>query len=99
MGPYGDPPVQSSAPATLEELGFTWPEGIFSPTNIPLWLQEAVRASSSYDAKSDLRADHVIDWFLQNLSDLGMPSNAYDGIFIPMNTGMSGDIGVMPEAW
>lgn len=35
----------------------------------------------------------------QNLSDLGLPSNAYDGIFIPMNTGWSGDIGVMPEAW
>ncbi|KAG8964479.1 hypothetical protein FRC03_001730 [Tulasnella sp. 419] len=77
VGPYGDPapPQVPSAPMSLEELGFTWPEGVFSPTNIPMWLQEA------------------------NLSDLGMPSNAYDGIFIPMNTGWSGDIGLMPEAW
>jgi len=60
---------------SLEEFGFSWPDGAFSPTNIPMWLQEA------------------------NLSDLGMPSNAYDGIFIPMNTGWGGDVGIMPEAW
>ncbi|KAG8906158.1 hypothetical protein FRB99_007472 [Tulasnella sp. 403] len=78
VGPYGDPPApppEPAAPMSLEAFGFTWPDGVFSPTNIPLWLQEA------------------------NLSDLGMPSNAYDGIFIPMNTGMGGDIGIMPEAW
>jgi hypothetical protein len=29
-------------PFTMEELGFTWPNdrGIFSPSAIPLWLQE-----------------------------------------------------------
>lgn len=31
-------------PFTKEELGFAWPseQGIFSPTAIPLWLQEQV---------------------------------------------------------
>lgn len=31
-------------PFTMEELGFAWPNdrGIFSPTAIPLWLQEQV---------------------------------------------------------
>ncbi|KAG8890381.1 hypothetical protein FRB98_008956 [Tulasnella sp. 332] len=69
------PPQLQPVPTSLEDFGFSWPDGVFSPTNIPMWLQEA------------------------NLSDLGMPSNAYDGIFIPMNTGWSGDIGLMPEAW
>jgi len=82
VGAYGEPspppprpPPPPAAPVSLEELGFTWPDGVFSPINIPMWLQEA------------------------NLTDLSMPSNAYDGIFIPMNTGWSGDIGIMPEAW
>ncbi|KIO30710.1 hypothetical protein M407DRAFT_20239 [Tulasnella calospora MUT 4182] len=75
VGPYGDPQPQATTNFSLEDFGFSWPDGVFSPTNIPMWLQEA------------------------NLSDLGLPSNAYDGIFIPMNTGWSGDIGLMPEAW
>lgn len=31
-------------PFTMEELGFAWPSdrGIFSPSAIPLWLQEQV---------------------------------------------------------
>jgi hypothetical protein len=31
-------------PFTMEELGFVWPRdrGIFSPSAIPLWLQEQV---------------------------------------------------------
>jgi hypothetical protein len=34
-------------PFTLEELGFAWPSerGIFSPSAIPLWLQEQVCTS------------------------------------------------------
>jgi hypothetical protein len=32
-------------PFTMEELGFVWPSdrGIFSPSAIPVWLQEQVR--------------------------------------------------------
>jgi hypothetical protein len=31
-------------PLTVEELGFSWPSagGIFSPSSIPIWLQEQV---------------------------------------------------------
>ena len=50
--PFLDPnlvnagPSVAQAPLTLEELGMPWPTdrgaGIFSPSNIPLWLQEQV---------------------------------------------------------
>nr|GAT56380.1 predicted protein [Mycena chlorophos] len=73
---YVDPALP--APFTLEELGFQWPteRGIFSPSAIPVWLQE------------------------QSLSDLGLPVNGSDGIFLP-TTGTNGwgDLSSMPEAW
>ncbi|EIN12012.1 hypothetical protein PUNSTDRAFT_83912 [Punctularia strigosozonata HHB-11173 SS5] len=66
-------------PFTLEELGFAWPpeRGIFSPSAIPLWLQE------------------------QSLTDLGIPMNGSDGIFLQMtgSNGWGGDLNAMPEAW
>ncbi len=48
MGPYGEPQQanNATAPFSLEEFGFSWPDGVFSPTNIPMWLQEAVSASA-----------------------------------------------------
>ncbi|KAJ7188263.1 hypothetical protein C8R46DRAFT_1054167 [Mycena filopes] len=54
-------------PFTMEELGFNWPSdrGIFSPSAIPVWLQE------------------------QSLTDLGLPVNGSDGIFLQM-TGANG---------
>ena len=41
------PPHQQQQPITLEELGMPWPNdrGLFSPSAIPLWLQEQVRLS------------------------------------------------------
>lgn len=47
---YVDPNLPQ--PITMEELGFAWPanRGIFSPSAIPLWLQEQVGGSV---AKSD----------------------------------------------
>lgn len=38
------------APFTMEELGFAWPgdRGIVSPSVIPVWLQEQVRAFPPY---------------------------------------------------
>jgi len=75
------PPVQPPPPLTLEELGMPWPTdrgaGIFSPSAIPLWLQE------------------------QNLTDLGLPVNGSDGIFLQMasTNGWQGDFPPMPEAW
>lgn len=49
--PYLDPsivgPAPTSAPPppfTMEELGLTWPNdrGMFTPSSIPVWLQEQV---------------------------------------------------------
>lgn len=38
------PTFEGPQPFTMEELGLAWPSerGIFSPTAIPLWLQEQV---------------------------------------------------------
>ncbi|QRV93837.1 Fungal Zn(2)-Cys(6) binuclear cluster domain [Ceratobasidium sp. AG-Ba] len=61
----------------LDEMGFVWPaDSMFSPTNIPLWLQEA------------------------SLTDLGLPINGSDGVFLPFGPGWTGlgEMG-MPEAW
>ncbi|GJJ06660.1 hypothetical protein Clacol_000855 [Clathrus columnatus] len=63
-----------------DDLGFVWPSdadgGIFSPSMIPVWLQE------------------------QSLSDLGIPINGVDGIFLNVNgpSGWNGDFVSMPEA-
>lgn len=37
-------------PLTMEELGFAWPSdgGIFSPSSIPVWLQEQVRGPAFF---------------------------------------------------
>lgn len=39
---FADPAQQ---PFTMEELGFAWPteRGVFSPSIVPVWLQEQVR--------------------------------------------------------
>lgn len=42
VGPYGDPQPTAATNFSLEDFGFSWPDGVFSPTNIPMWLQEAV---------------------------------------------------------
>ncbi|PFH51472.1 hypothetical protein AMATHDRAFT_40081 [Amanita thiersii Skay4041] len=75
---YADPTLPP--PITAEELGLCWPadsRGIFSPSAIPIWLQE------------------------QNLTDLGLPVNGSDGIFLQMNgtNGWTTDFTPMPEAW
>ncbi|KIJ67756.1 hypothetical protein HYDPIDRAFT_37363 [Hydnomerulius pinastri MD-312] len=104
VGPYVDnqgvPP-----PFTMEELGFSWPSdrGIFSPSAIPLWLQEQVGRPPC-----PLTLHFIIVSLLttfipssQSLTDLGLPVNGSDGIFLNMNgtNGWSGDFAPMPEAW
>ncbi|PPR07388.1 hypothetical protein CVT26_013704 [Gymnopilus dilepis] len=39
---FHDPSAMPPPPITMEEIGFTWPNdrGTFSPSSIPLWLQE-----------------------------------------------------------
>ncbi|KAI0793208.1 hypothetical protein C8Q75DRAFT_712840 [Abortiporus biennis] len=80
--PYLDPSIVGPGPPppfTMEELGMAWAgDRNFSPSAIPLWLQE------------------------QSLTDLGLPVNGSDGIFLQMaNTtnGWQGDFPPMPEAW
>lgn len=61
----------------LDDMSFSWPaDSMFSPSNIPLWLQEA------------------------SLTDLGLPINGSDGVFLPFGPGWTGlgEMG-MPEAW
>ncbi|GBE81182.1 hypothetical protein SCP_0309090 [Sparassis crispa] len=82
LPPYLDPSIVSPPPFTMEELGLgalPGPGGgnAFSPSAIPLWLQE------------------------QSLTDLGLPVNGSDGIFLQMGhpNGWMGDFPPMPEAW
>ena len=44
------PSTTSLSPLTMEELGFVWPadNGIFSPSSIPVWLQEQVSCILQY---------------------------------------------------
>lgn len=98
--PFVDPNlVPATAPFTMEELGLTWTSDrpIFSPSAIPLWLQEQVSPSFV----RPLRAPLLIATRAQNLTDLGLPVNGSDGIFLQMgNTnGWMGDFPPMPEAW
>ncbi|EJD34230.1 hypothetical protein AURDEDRAFT_131278 [Auricularia subglabra TFB-10046 SS5] len=53
-------------PPTLEDIGLSWPGAarMMSPSNMPLWLQEA------------------------SLTDLGLPINGSDGIFLNMPGGV-----------
>jgi hypothetical protein len=49
-GAPGPNPTDSAAQAaTMEDYGFVWPTeaGPWTPSNIPLWLQEAVSVSMS----------------------------------------------------
>ena len=43
----------------------------------------------------------VLRYFFQNLTDLGLPVNGSDGIFLQMGStnGWMGDFPPMPEAW
>ncbi|KAF7793852.1 hypothetical protein EIP86_004973 [Pleurotus ostreatoroseus] len=98
LDPNALPPQQ---PFTLEELGVAsaaWANerGAFSPSAIPVWLQEQVRTSPLL-----MMSMKSLIWELQSLTDLGLPVNGSDGIFLQMaNTnGWMGDFPPMPEAW
>lgn len=84
-------------PITMEEIGFTWPNdrGTFSPSSIPLWLQEQVCNTNLF------HEDTAEFTHPQSLADLGLPVNGSDGIFLQMagKNGWTGDYAHMPEAW
>ncbi|CAE6513599.1 unnamed protein product [Rhizoctonia solani] len=113
----------------LDDMAFSWPaDSMFSPSNIPLWLQEAVSVSSLHacsrpgagsphlhprarteDTPTSPHFPRALEPFadrrscartLQSLTDLGLPINGSDGVFLPFGPGWTGlgEMG-MPEAW
>ncbi|KAH9839381.1 uncharacterized protein C8Q71DRAFT_704427 [Rhodofomes roseus] len=81
-----DPAIMPQLQFTVEELGMlpgSLPNdrAMFSPSAIPVWLQEQASPDS--------------------LTDLGLPSNGSDGMFLQMGrmNGWMGDFPPMPEAW
>jgi len=94
---------------TMEELGFAaWPNndrGMLSPANVPPWLQEQVRLRDPFPSPPKTYTDDCVLFLsrLQNLGDLGIPENGFDGIFLEVS-GVNGWVGIgeiahMPEAW
>ncbi|KAG9103475.1 hypothetical protein FRC06_010583 [Ceratobasidium sp. 370] len=92
----------------LDEMAFVWPaDSMFSPSNIPLWLQEAV---SNFLVSNELchpalgppppHALRTEEDPPRSLTDLGLPINGSDGVFLPFGPGWTGlgEMG-MPEAW
>ena len=98
VGPYVDTHTVGPPPLTMEELGFSWPSdrGTFNPATIPVWIREQVR--DFHGQLLDLCLDFHI---FQSLTDLGLPINGSDGIFLNMHgtNGWSADSAPIPEAW
>lgn len=97
-----DPAIMPQLQFTVEELGMlpgSLPNdrAMFSPSAIPVWLQEQVRLQMTCSFVVSGR-----DIYLQSLTDLGLPSNGSDGMFLQMghnSNGWQGDFPPMPEAW
>jgi hypothetical protein len=62
----------------IEDFGFVWPTeaGAWRPSYIPLWLQEAVSVYFHSACRGKLTGS------AQNLTDLGLPVNGSDGVFL-----------------
>jgi hypothetical protein len=94
----GSPEYGVSQPLTTQELGFayTGERAAFSPSAIPVWLQEQV--GWIFCNICGLSAHRQL---LQSLTDLSLPANGSDGIFlqVPGANGWTGDFAPMPEAW
>jgi hypothetical protein len=88
-----DPTAQAG---TLEDFGFVWPAeaGAWSASHIPLWLQEVVSIFIFlFDKRIFLFSFFFFSpqrmWaliketeFAQNITDLGLPTNGNDGVFL-----------------
>lgn len=100
-----DPSIVPPPQFTMEELGLEGGMlpgggGPFSPSAIPLWLQEQVSLVCTSCAGACL-CPKGRGLLLQSLTDLGLPVNGSDGIFLQMGhgNGWMGDFPPMPEAW
>jgi len=82
----------------MEDFGFVWPveAGPWSPSNIPFWLQEAV-SHFIFLLLRGIRALIKGTGFIQNMTDLGLPANGNDGIFLN-SPHWAVDMPLMPEA-
>jgi len=96
-GPNPNPTDPATHAATMDDYGFVWPAeaGAWSPSNIPLWLQEVVSASISACMSRERRS--LKPGSAQNLTDLGLPFNGNDGIFLN-GPHWAIDLPPMPEA-
>jgi hypothetical protein len=71
--------------AWMDDLGpFNWPEDGFSPSNLPPWIMDSVRSSAAVVSAITL----LLTWDcylqpLQNVTDLGLPFEGSDSIFLP----------------
>lgn len=81
--PGPNPSDPTSQAATMEDFGFVWPAeaGAWSPSNIPLWLQEVV-SDFTFLLLRGIRALIKKTGSPQNMTDLGLPTNGNDGIFL-----------------
>jgi len=78
-------PAAMPAPFTMEELGFAW-----------------LAANGAGGDRGVFSPSAIPVWLReQSLTDLGLPVNGSDGIFLQMSNtnGWSGDFAPMPEAW
>lgn len=103
-GAPGVPPGGVPPPFTMEELGLPWPGNAvsnFSPSDIPVWLQEQVGFVFLSFTSPLYTADDLVFCVPQSLTDLGLPLNGLDGIFMNLNraSGWPGEFAPMPEAW
>jgi hypothetical protein len=107
--PFVDP-SGAPAPFTMEELGFSFPNNQQPPplsaNDIPIWLQEQVRTFifipvSSFSKKNRFSLHISAGLLIQSLTDLGLPVNGSDGIFMNLTraSGWPGEFAPMPEAW
>jgi hypothetical protein len=92
LNPIQDMPQTyvDAQPLTMEELNFqSHTRGDFNhPTAIPLWLQEQVCALLALLCV-------LSDPCVQSLTDLGIPINGHDGIFLQPKV----DTTLSSEAW
>lgn len=95
-GAAGPSPSEPAAQAArMEDFGFVWPAeaGTWGPSNIPFWLQEAVSDFTEWKAAPLI----MLTGWTQNLTDLGLPINGNDGVFLN-SPHWAVDMLPMPEA-
>jgi hypothetical protein len=92
-GAPGPNPVDLSAQPSTIDFGSA-EGGIWSLGTIPLWLQEAV----SVPMACCMAWDGPLTTTMQSLTDLGLPINGDDGVFLN-GPNWGADVPPIPEVW